>query len=377
MSPKITIPSEHYVGMRSQYQESLPLAFITPNGNDKAALKRIQTVDSWSGRSKDGYASAVITNEPMQGFKLTCNIRRGGRYGSGDKWHIEDPRGFVLEINSTNLAYLLESCVIENGTILNSCVWARQRGNNVLLATDTDLYQNAVTLTSLDGISVSMKDVEKGYDVILKSGVSAKYLGKYHLLKKSWGDNDWFDLHSPQHLLLTNDNKPKLLSYSNPKISKIETKNALSDKDSEQMVNDHLAAGGQTDGWYPLYGVFSKKPINWSIKLKPVDDIDYALESSTQRSLTLIIELKNHVYGIFNPYYSNPDYVMDTVNIDLIDQGQMSYKLIKKKSIKGWDTSQMYIDKDQRHFDRNDIINVYECFIEATTSLDNQVLIKF
>ena len=187
MSTKITIPSEHYVGMRSQYRESLPLAFITPNGSDKAALKRIQTVDSWSGRGGDGFASVVVINEPMQGFKLTCNIRRSGRYGSGDKWHIEDPRGFVLEINSTNLAYLMESCVIENGVILDSCVWARQGGNNILLATNTELYTNAVTLTGLDGTTVSMKEVEKGHVVILKSGITATYMGKYHLLKKEIG----------------------------------------------------------------------------------------------------------------------------------------------------------------------------------------------
>ena len=193
-------------------------------------------------------------------------------------------------------------------------------------STNTELYQNAVTLTGLDGTTVSMKEVEKGHVVILKSGITARYMGKYHLLKKAWTDDTWFDLHAPQHLLLTLDKKqPKLLTYSNPKISKIHSKDILSDKDAEQAVNEHLANGGQTDGWWPMFGAFAKKPIAWSITIQPVDDIDAKLKSSNQ-SKTLLVELDDKLYGIFNPFYSrHPEYHMDSINIENLDQGQMSW----------------------------------------------------
>ena len=70
MSTKITIPSEHYVGMRSQYRESLPLAFITPNGSDKAALKRIQTVDR---QSNPLYYKLIMAFKELSGLGMLLN----------------------------------------------------------------------------------------------------------------------------------------------------------------------------------------------------------------------------------------------------------------------------------------------------------------
>ena len=147
MTNKITIPDEHYIGMR-RYKSDLPLAFITPNGTDKAALKRIQTVNSWS-KGRGEIDPIIVNNKPLYGFKLTGHVKQSSQYGSGDKWYVEDPRGFQLEINSSNLAYLIHNSTIENGSILDSCLWARRGSNNVLLATSTELYKTAVALTSL------------------------------------------------------------------------------------------------------------------------------------------------------------------------------------------------------------------------------------
>ena len=73
----VKIPAKHYVGMVKRDTEKLPLGFITPWGDDAAAVKRMATVDQWS---KQGYRSTaleplVIDNVPMSGFKMTTDIR--------------------------------------------------------------------------------------------------------------------------------------------------------------------------------------------------------------------------------------------------------------------------------------------------------------
>jgi hypothetical protein len=102
----IKIPEKHYVGMVKRQTEKIPLGFITPWGNDAAALKRIATVDSWAKQGHYGnkaLPAMTIDNVPMNGFRMTTDIRSSS-YGGVDKWRIEDPRGFELEITSHNLA---------------------------------------------------------------------------------------------------------------------------------------------------------------------------------------------------------------------------------------------------------------------------------
>lgn len=182
----VIIPEKHYVGMVNRSDSSVPLGFITPWGEDKAAQKRMETVDSWvKGNRSKTIPTTIIDNIPMAGFKLTSGIRTG-QYGAVDKWRIEDPRGFELEISSNNLAMVMAVSTIEKGEILEKCVWARTGGNNILLSVESDDYKEAVSQTTIASTSASWKDAKIGNVVTLQNGLTGVYYGKMYALCKTY-----------------------------------------------------------------------------------------------------------------------------------------------------------------------------------------------
>ena len=82
MKFNILIPKKHYVGLVKREHNKLPIAFITPYGEDSAAKNRISTVDSWvnNQRRSTQLESQIIENVPLIGFKLGDSIRSSG-YG--------------------------------------------------------------------------------------------------------------------------------------------------------------------------------------------------------------------------------------------------------------------------------------------------------
>ena len=181
MVSNVLVPAEHYVGMVKREGDELPLGFMTPWGEDAASKKRIATVDSWASR---GYNSSeveaqVIKNIPLSGFKFTSSIRNSG-YGGHDKWRIEDPRGFELEITSGNLAQLMSVGIIDRGEINDQCVWGRQGANNILLSTSTDEYKEAVKNTTVFNTSASWTNVKLGDTVTLQNTITGIWLGRQY-----------------------------------------------------------------------------------------------------------------------------------------------------------------------------------------------------
>lgn len=179
----IKIPEKHYVGMVRRNRDGLPLGFMTPWGKDAAAAKRMATVDSWAGKGTGSLEPQVISNAPMSGFKLGASIRSSG-YGGYDKWRIEDPRGFELEITSGNLAQLISVGMIDQGEIMDQCVWARHGASNVLLSTATAEYKRAVENTEIAGKTANWKDVKIGNGIVLQNGIKGTWLGRMHAITK-------------------------------------------------------------------------------------------------------------------------------------------------------------------------------------------------
>lgn len=162
---KITFPTEFYVGLKTETEYNREddthsqylLGFMTPNGSDKAALKRISTVDYWADNTgikrnaegkwlqdpngpgylrEDIVPSRIVNNVPIAGFKLADMVRRYST--SNVVWRIDEPRGFQLEISSTNLAYLVnEAGIIKGGFIDAECAWARIGNQNFLVPKDS------------------------------------------------------------------------------------------------------------------------------------------------------------------------------------------------------------------------------------------------
>jgi hypothetical protein len=69
----------------------------------------------------------TFDNESLSGFQLTKSVRRVYWGGGNVVWRVLDPRGFELEISSSNLARILDCSTISKGVIMDSCIWGRVR----------------------------------------------------------------------------------------------------------------------------------------------------------------------------------------------------------------------------------------------------------
>lgn len=254
----LKIPAKHYVGMVNRENEKLPLAFITPYGEDQAAKKRMSTVDDWVANNRRWNKSnplpkTVIDNKPLSGFKITSDIRTTS-HGSLDKWRIEDPRGFELEITSANLARLMSVGMIDRGEINDRCVWARFGGNNVLLSTSTEEYQKAIANTEVAGLTANWKDAKVGNGVILQNNLRGVWLGKMHLLERSSqhavnstiGNNELVPSDKSYHAIFVDEAPPNCSQYyhsqlhliANPKLASIDASSSMTDAQAEIMANE-------------------------------------------------------------------------------------------------------------------------------------------
>jgi hypothetical protein len=246
----IKIPAKHYVGMVKRSTEKIPLGFITPWGDDAAAKKRIATVDSWArqGYNSKALEPMIIENVPMNGFKMTTDIRSSS-YGGSDKWRIEDPRGFELEITSPNLAQLLSVGMIDRGEIMDTCVWARDGQQNVLLSTSTDEYKSAVKNTEVAAMTADWKNVKIGNTILLQNNVTGVWLGR--MFGMSYYDSHRADDKSKTSCLTVSDKsmhviyikeadknyKHKLFLINSPKLAAITDTATMSEMESEALVN--------------------------------------------------------------------------------------------------------------------------------------------
>jgi hypothetical protein len=180
----IKIPEKVYVGFQGRrYQDEVPLGFMTPYTTDKAGEKRRATVDNWaSGRGYGGdktFNSVTLENKPMIGFKIGRAIRRsGGWNSSGASFiRIEDPRGFELEITIENLAMCMAGNIIEDGELVQECVWGRDGNKNILLPINSEPYLGSVTTKSVIDNAISLRTVKQGDKIKLITGEEGIYLG--------------------------------------------------------------------------------------------------------------------------------------------------------------------------------------------------------
>lgn len=193
----ITIPKQHYLGAKVQHDNPAPLGFLTPFGTDKAFEKRKDTVDRWAGESytwtngkhkkAPPIPAQVLDNVLLEGFEISKEVRRHG-WGSGNVvWRILDPRGFELEIPSSNFARIVDCTTIVNGVISGKCIWGRDKAQNLLLPEVSEPYQQAIENTDRLTKKVSIKDVKPGYHVTLKNGHKGIYLGVFNIIGTEYG----------------------------------------------------------------------------------------------------------------------------------------------------------------------------------------------
>ena len=244
----IKIPKQVYVGFQGRRSEDeVPLGFMTPHTTDAAGVKRKDSVDRWASgsyRSTKKFNSVTLDNSPMIGFKIGRAIRRSGSWnGSGASYiRIEDPRGFELEITIENLAMCMVDNIIENGEIMQECVWGRDGSRNILLPTTCDLYKDSIEFLPADMPTIPLKTIKVGDTVKTKAGNVGIYMGvmypviSYHGVKPTIG-NKQYVLKS-----ISKTGKVSLYVSSSIKITEIietvETK--LTPLEIEKSVNDDI-----------------------------------------------------------------------------------------------------------------------------------------
>ncbi len=184
----ITIPKQHYVGRKQQgTAKDLPLGFATPV-ETKGFDKRKATVDSWAHvnsweqqRGQEQLDAITVDNELLEGFQIAESVRRIYWGGGNVVWRVIDPRGYELEIPSSNLARILDCCDVEKGVIKQRCIWGRDGAQNILLPENSEPYQSAVANTDRSKIKVPMKEINIGDLVVFKDGTEVVYMGTYSI----------------------------------------------------------------------------------------------------------------------------------------------------------------------------------------------------
>lgn len=334
---RIKFPDEHYVGFQSR-KADVNLGFMTPYGTDKAAQKRIQTVDNWAKRNnrtydherkvyveKDHIPPVVLKNAPVQGFKVSNFINRSASWAKcRDKWRVEDPRGFELEITSGNLEKIMENSDIIKGTIQESCIWARLGAENILIPTNMELYKSVKSNTNRYNSKASTRDLKPGYKAILQNGQEGIYMGLFHVVTLQRGYNTERAnsvilglVPNKKHVFRT-EGTNTFFCYASPKLSSIEKAEVLTN--TEQLVNKCLNDKGtivsHSDSL--IIGVTSVKYMNFKLKLYHDKDANYAIKN-------------NHTIGYHN--YSDDLYASFRIrnkNSHLSDESLVRAYLVRK-----------------------------------------------
>jgi hypothetical protein len=314
----IRFPSQSYVGFdpRPGKEDDFPLGFMTEDGTDKAAEKRKSTVDNWADKNNK---PRTLPNKPMVGFRLSRSIRRQSGWGSGNVlWRIEDPRGFELEISSPNLAQIISTCVIDNGVILNECMWARLGGNNVLVPTHSDLYQTTKQNSERQTMSVKPSTVKIGNNIVLQNGVEGIYLGKMYEIGYNYSGETHIPrvAEKPKHLILgDHSGTPVLYDYASLKVAQILDESELTVKEAEARANE-LARWTANQIVIP------------GIRTEKLDDPKAYSTSGGYRSGMMLVHVPefDDEWCVFGHYSNYHGISISAIEKELLDDGMLVYK---------------------------------------------------
>lgn len=337
MTLSISIPDFHYAGFQIRANDIYPLGFIVPDGSDKAARDRKSTVDGWAKKSKVQIPSRKFNNQPMVGFIIRKSIKHQFSHSNVEKWRIIDPRGFELEISNSNMSIIIDNCIIDNGEIIDSCVWARDGKDNILLPTSTAEYQQAFANTQRKNTVIKISEVKLGDHIILTNGIEARYLGKYY---KATADLYYTNNVQPEIISYSKDKQHVLLigdaiqSFSSLKISKIVKHEFMTPNLAEDIVNQKTLSGYCTN-YYDTPKFFASKQI-------PIEDfkmtrIDFSSVLAAQQSKfnTFIAERPSKQLLLVDrtgltktsdlTLYSMPNYVV--IDSEKFSNGELKFEL--------------------------------------------------
>lgn len=334
----INIPSRFFVGFQSQAGDNVPLGVITPYAEDAAGLKRQSTVRSWASRYKqDKLNCVVIDNKPMCGFRISRGLRRLGWRSTNVMVRIEDPRGFELEVSIANLIMLTDDNVIQNGEIIQDCVWARDGQQNLLLPVNSQPYQDAVENTDRVSRKVSIRDVKVGNDILMLSGMAGKYMGFMYAQSSKLASNDSYleplqpSSKKSHFIRVENDGVVAYHGYSSMKISSITnaatfTKEEIHDLVSSDVKNETTTFTLNSGNYYNTVRFISFErmitPVEASVQEISFDDAKNRIVGSSYYSASGVVAYleEEELWGLLShsSFSSRYNSYMKGVNPDIM-----------------------------------------------------------
>lgn len=243
-------------------------------------------------------APKIFDNTPIEGFEFTREVRRTYWGGGNVVWRVKDPRGFELEISSSNLAKIIDCSTIKEGVITEPCIWGRYGKDNVLIPISSEVYRNAQNkMANIEkSKKLSLKDVKLGDHVkLLNDDNVYEYFGSYNLIVNSGEyplDSNCHYSHfktlkvaekTVSRYVLKNINTEKFIIPSTPKVQEIvkPSDKPITKEDLVVELN-RLAAYTMFDDTAVL-GFSIQKVNNVKLELVPVD---YHNEDIKSRQIT-------------------------------------------------------------------------------------------
>lgn len=192
----LSYPENLYIGFKKQ--DDMLLGFIADDTSTH------DTVDRWRDKSIE---TKIITNEPIEGFKLYDLTRR---YSTSNVFfEIQDPRGFILQISSENLLFITDKIGIEKGGIISGkCYWTIASGKAFLCSDEMGFLDILLLKRTTKPIKISEAKYEIGTRYWLSSGteqltyqgVVYRYYGWYKM-----AENDIVTYESKLHCFIDNN----------------------------------------------------------------------------------------------------------------------------------------------------------------------------
>jgi len=154
--------------------------FITYK-DEKGTIKQEGVLNKWK---REENPIVAFSNVSIYGFKILVN-----ESNSSDNWSsfnrplfdIEDPRGFVLQINSRNVIDIIKYCKISNGLIESKCLWAWNKKNNILVPENTDLYKEGIESFRLKNQKINFVNLSPGDKVRMQNGDEGIWYGAQYI----------------------------------------------------------------------------------------------------------------------------------------------------------------------------------------------------
>jgi hypothetical protein len=371
---KMLIPEYLWVGSDPRQRNS----YLTAWGTDSVSKRRMDSVTSVSGGNQNN--CRTILNEPLVGFRLLQSAWK-------DSWRLQDPRGFELTINNNHLQLLFDTCVIQDGVILDACVYVRVGNNLAVLSTRSDVYSHAVWATRMSNSKETWRKVKPGYWVTLRSGMRGQYLGKYHIMHKPkyvhggrsrLGENRIQIPEKSYHVILEptphHVSSHKMHLLVNPPLAQIDDHtNILDAVQAEHQVNQYIQHHVDQISyhyWYEPIMAMSQRCVT------PTHKLELTVQSSgalAQQELTYLLQ-QPYAKRIYGRLQSGELVTLSAhrthwraLKIDEPSIHKGEYRTCMKKSVSG-----TYWVEDQLHVNSSQVSEVLELCLEYETALGNK-----